>query len=484
VGAVQPAAHAPPAAASRGRPGGGSVWTASPDGAPPESRLAVALPEEEFTYIERPWSHFLTRWAAMDVEIERTLGPEASFSLIDLGSCCGFFSLQAAVGYPQCTAVSVEGSVGIGNGTTGVDGSEDDIIETKAIQTHLRWIDKLQLQNNMIAPEVWDYQRVSALAALGRPIADVMISLSVVHHIDNISVEQYRAERLSKVEGTVRLMSKLLQLAPRHFVEMPDRPWMDHMYDAFGTARAFLGAAASASGRHWSFTGPLCISEWYGRRELWLLEEVGQARPPFPAQGLKALFGRTLGCSQAAASVAAADQSRHQARRPMPQPQLQQQQQHMQQPQRQQHQHQQLQQHQQHQQAQMHRQLQQPPHHQQPMMGGGGIDVDAMGYAQQRANVGASAARRPMQPVGQQQQQQPVGQQQQLQYQRQQLQMISASYENNATSTIDPSQETTAAGQLGAAMLAAPTALIAAHVQLRDACAAAQVVLAEAKAMG
>mmetsp|Transcript_104434 Transcript_104434/g.302136 ORF Transcript_104434/g.302136 Transcript_104434/m.302136 type:complete len:355 (+) Transcript_104434:311-1375(+) len=142
------------------------------------------------------------------------------------------------------------------------------------------------------------------------------------------------------------------------------------------------------------------------------------------------------------------------------------------------------QQHQQHQQAQMHRQLQQPPHHQQPMMGGGGIDVDAMGYAQQRANVGASAARRPMQPVGQQQQQQPVGQQQQLQYQRQQLQMISASYENNATSTIDPSQETTAAGQLGAAMLAAPTALIAAHVQLRDACAAAQVVLAEAKAMG
>jgi len=284
----------------RSNGGGASTWTTAPDNTPPSARLVVELPESEFTYIERPWSHFVSRWAAIDQELERSFG-KAPFSLVDLGSCCGFFSLQAAAGYPDSLIAGVEGSVGIGNGTSGVTGSEDQIIATKAVQTHLRWIEKLYLPNCLIAPEVWDYRRVCQLAALGRPISDVLLSLSVIHHIDSVSTQQYSAARLSHIEGTLSLMAKLLELAPRHFIELPDRPWLEHVHSAYGTAHAFLDAAAKSSTRQWSFTGPLCVSEWYGVRELWLLEDVGPDRPALPRQGLKALFPRVLGPPESAA---------------------------------------------------------------------------------------------------------------------------------------------------------------------------------------
>ncbi|CAE8656216.1 unnamed protein product [Polarella glacialis] len=280
--------------------GGESVWLAAPSGVSAQSRLIVDLPDAEFTYIERPWSHFVTRWAAIDVELEEAFGEEAQFSVIDLGSCCGFFSLQAAAGYPQAFVIGVEGSVGVGNGTTGVEGTQEQIIETKAIQTHLKWVQKLGMTNCLVAPDVWDYHKVCSLAAIGQPICDVMFLLSVVHHVDNVSAEQYEADGLGRVEGTVSLMAKLLQLSPRHFVELPDKPWLDHIYAAFGTARAFLDAAAKMSGRQWSFVGPLCVSEWYGRREVWLLEEVGIRRPEaaglraLSRPGLEALFPRVL----------------------------------------------------------------------------------------------------------------------------------------------------------------------------------------------
>ncbi|CAK0823013.1 unnamed protein product, partial [Prorocentrum cordatum] len=103
---------------------GNCIWINPPAGTSADSRLYVDLPESEFSYIQRPWSHFLTRWAAMDVELERTFGGRVPFTLMDLGSCNGFFCLQAAQGYPEALVVGVEGSVGIGNGTTGVQGTE------------------------------------------------------------------------------------------------------------------------------------------------------------------------------------------------------------------------------------------------------------------------------------------------------------------------------------------------------------------------
>mmetsp|Transcript_10059 Transcript_10059/g.31595 ORF Transcript_10059/g.31595 Transcript_10059/m.31595 type:complete len:627 (-) Transcript_10059:91-1971(-) len=286
-------------APGRGNAGGGaSRWVAAPSNVLPESRLIVALPEAEFTYIERPWSHFVTRWAAIDVELGRLFG-EGPFSLMDIGSCCGFFSLQAAAGYPDALVIGLEGSVGIGNGTSGVGGTEEQIIATKAVQTHLRWIQQLDLSNCLLAPEVWDYRRICQLALLGRPICDAMLTLSVIHHIDNVSTQQYGDAGLTHLQGTVSLMTKLLDLAPRHFVELPDRPWLEHIYIAYGGARAFLEAAVKASGRNWSFVGPLCVSEWYGTRELWLLEEVDVRASTIPTVGLQALFPRTLGTSAA-----------------------------------------------------------------------------------------------------------------------------------------------------------------------------------------
>jgi len=229
------------------------------------------------------------------VELEKAFG-EAPFNMVDLGSCCGFFSVQAAAAYPQAFVIGVEGSVGVGNGTTGLDGTQDQIIETKAIQTHLRWLHKLQIDNCLLAPDVWDYRRVCSLAACGRPLADATLLLSVVHHIDNVSAEQYEAAGLDRVQGTVSLMAKLLELAPRHFVELPDRPWLDHIYAHFKSARAFLDAAVKATGKQWTFVGPLVVSEWYGRRELWLIEKARlQAGPmPVPKETLKGLFPTLL----------------------------------------------------------------------------------------------------------------------------------------------------------------------------------------------
>ncbi|CAK9054854.1 unnamed protein product [Durusdinium trenchii] len=97
------------AALPKTRAGGGSRWLRAPEGVTAASRLAVQLPEDEFTYIDRPWPHFVTRWAAIDATLQDAFG-EAGFTLLDLGSCSGFFSLQAAVAYPNAQIVGVEGS--------------------------------------------------------------------------------------------------------------------------------------------------------------------------------------------------------------------------------------------------------------------------------------------------------------------------------------------------------------------------------------
>mmetsp|Transcript_2454 Transcript_2454/g.5295 ORF Transcript_2454/g.5295 Transcript_2454/m.5295 type:complete len:517 (+) Transcript_2454:103-1653(+) len=259
------------------------------------SMLAVALPQAEFTYIERPWEHFVRRWAAIRMELHEMLPNGGDITVVDLGSCCGFFSLQTAVAFPDALVVGVEGSVGIGNGTQGVDGNEERIIATQAIQTHLRWIQNLKLSNCFVAPEVWTYSHIRKLASLGMPVCDVMLSLSVVHHIDNVSEEQYAQAGLSRVDGTLRLIAGLLDLARVHFIELPDRPWLEHMYKAFGTSRRILEEATKYSTRTWNFVGPLCQLDWYGTRYLWLLEDTADGDQILPREGLKSLFSRTMG---------------------------------------------------------------------------------------------------------------------------------------------------------------------------------------------
>mmetsp|Transcript_49653 Transcript_49653/g.142017 ORF Transcript_49653/g.142017 Transcript_49653/m.142017 type:complete len:486 (-) Transcript_49653:122-1579(-) len=241
--------------------------------------VELDLPEHEFTYLagstDRPWAHFTGRWKAIKpvlAEMLRACGSERPLRIVDVGSCTGFFSLQAASGHPEADIVAVEGSVGIGNGTVGMAGSARAILKTEAVRTHLRWIQRLELPNCFVAPEVWDYVRVRELASQGRPICDVMFLLSVVHHIDNVSFEQYTSQGLSRLQGLVDLLAKLLLLAPRHFVELPNKPWMAAAYEAYGTQRAILEAATKASGLPWKFRGPIYSAEWFGQRELWVLE--------------------------------------------------------------------------------------------------------------------------------------------------------------------------------------------------------------------
>jgi hypothetical protein len=399
AGDSRPVARAPQ---DRAKSAGISTWVSQPEGITPESRLTVELPTSEFTYIERPFSHFVVRWAAIDWELSRW--NENSFTLLDIGSCNGFFSLQTACGYQNCLVIGVEGSIGVGNGTTGLDGNEDDIIATKAVQTHLQWIEDLQLPNCLLAPEVWDFKKACSLANLGRPICDVMLNLSVLHHIDGISQQQYKAGKLSPVEGTVSLMAKLLLLANRHFIELPDTPWISHIWDTFRSPKEFLDAAARESGKQWSFVGPLAVSEWYGRRELWLME-LEDTMSAVPAQGLKGLFQRLL---------ARPTHTKNQSRSPNLDSRVQQQ----------------------HHQPQLQQQQQQDQHQL----------MAAPGNPQFAHSL-------PKQNFGQGQQQPPTNM------------------------TMRPLNE-----QLGAAILAAPTALIAAHVQLRDALASADIALADASA--
>jgi hypothetical protein len=248
-----------------------------------DAKRDLDLPETDFTYLagstDRPWSHFLGRWRAIQPRLAEMLKNRGTRPqrICDVGACTGFFALQMAHRHPEADVIAVEGSVGIGNGTAGLNGGSRNtrqILQTGAVQTYLRWIQRLELENCFLSPEVWDYNRICELGARGRPICDAMICLSTIHHIDGVSLQQYQNLGLSRADGFVQLVGKMLLLAPRHFIELPDRPWLAAAYDAYGTQRAMLGAAATASGREWKFTGPIFSSEWFGKRELWVLEVV------------------------------------------------------------------------------------------------------------------------------------------------------------------------------------------------------------------
>mmetsp|Transcript_10438 Transcript_10438/g.23682 ORF Transcript_10438/g.23682 Transcript_10438/m.23682 type:complete len:390 (+) Transcript_10438:107-1276(+) len=246
----------------------------------------LELPEKEFSYqagsTGRPWAHFEGRWKAMKPLLAKTLATlpaNVPRRVVDAGSCTGFFSLQVAYQHPEADVIGVEGSVGIGNGTVGMAGTLKDILQTPAVQTHLRWLRKLRLDNCLIAPEVWDYDRIVELTSSGRPICDVLLLLSVVHHIEGASAQKLEAAGYSKAEGFIHLMSKLLMLAPRHFIELPYRPWLESVYEKYGTQRAILGAAAEATGLQWTFTGPIYQADWFGPREVWFLEAPQGAMP-------------------------------------------------------------------------------------------------------------------------------------------------------------------------------------------------------------
>eukprot|EP00928_Gymnodinium_smaydae_P087641 TRINITY_DN71880_c0_g1_i1.p1 TRINITY_DN71880_c0_g1~~TRINITY_DN71880_c0_g1_i1.p1 ORF type:complete len:476 (-),score=82.19 TRINITY_DN71880_c0_g1_i1:214-1545(-) len=253
------------------------------------SQDMLNLPEREFTYLagstDRPWEHFVGRWRCIRPVLAEILNrcagaTDKPLRVVDVGSCTGFFSLQAAHQHPEADVVGIEGSVGIGNGGEGRQGSTRAILRTSAVQTHLRWIRRTRMENCFVAPEVWDYDHVCKLASLGRPICDAMFLFSVIHHIDGVSHDQYARAGLTRLQGFIDLLAKILKLSSHHFIELPNDPWLQPAYNAYQTQRGILSAGAKASGIDWIFRGPIYKAEWFGVRELWVLEAPSGAMAP------------------------------------------------------------------------------------------------------------------------------------------------------------------------------------------------------------
>merc|ERR1712190_292451 len=110
----------------------------------------------------------------------------------------------------------IEGSVGCGNGHIGETrvgkGFLHTVVRSHGVVTHMSWIAKLGLTNCFVAPEAWDIDHIMLLRQLGFR-ANVMLTLSVAHHIDSVSQPCYQRLGLDGNYGTLRLLEELLQLA-------------------------------------------------------------------------------------------------------------------------------------------------------------------------------------------------------------------------------------------------------------------------------
>jgi len=241
--------------------------------------MVLELSPEEFTYIGRPWETFLGRWQAIEKALQ-DWPSDKEFSCIDVGSNNGYFSLQAAHRWPKSFVVGLEGAVGVGNGNAGLSRNTQVIVETSAVRTHLKWLRRLKMENCVIAPEVWDYEMIREMTK--QPLCDLMISLSVVHHIDTVSEKQYQAKGMEHVDGTIDLLGQIFKLARTHILELPDNPWLSHMWKVFPSPKAAILAACERAGLQPTTMEVVFRNEWYGSREVWHIR-FGDLVPVPPA---------------------------------------------------------------------------------------------------------------------------------------------------------------------------------------------------------
>lgn len=247
------------------------------------------LPAEEFSYIGRPAETFEGRWKAIETALTERFGLKGAFSLVDVGSNHGYFSLNTALRYPNSFVLGIEGAVGVGNGTIGTCTRDAGrLVATSAIRTHLTWLEKLGLKNCLVAPEVWDIDSIEQLRAKGCR-ADVMLTLSVIHHIDGICEDIYAKRGLSKVDGTLELMAQLLALADVHVIELPGPNWVHHMHKQFVTYEKMLTAAIARHGGMWKMHR-IYQNDWFGMRELWVVEKERRPEASGSPEDLRNFF--------------------------------------------------------------------------------------------------------------------------------------------------------------------------------------------------
>jgi hypothetical protein len=213
--------------------------------------------------------------------------------MTDIGSHTGYFSLNVAQMFPKSNVISVEGSVGVGNDNVGRTTQDwTKIAETGAIKTHLKWMDTLELNNNFLCPEVWRLDRIEKLKKDGF-FTEVMLLFSVVHHIDGVCEDQYKALGLTPIQGTLRLMAALFALTNVVIVEMPNKPWISHMHDAYGSQQAILAAGVQETGERWTMQR-VYQNDWFGIRDTWVLCRVDRITPGLPMRERRAMFPTQL----------------------------------------------------------------------------------------------------------------------------------------------------------------------------------------------
>jgi hypothetical protein len=164
-------------------------------------------------------------------------------------------------------------------------------MSTDAVITHLSWIAKLGLRNCVVAPEVWDVEHVKRLREQGFR-ADVLLSLSVIHHICRLSEERRQCRRMKAprwdASQSLRLLVELLHLADVHILELPE-PQLPRLGRTATSTSAVLQEATELVGGAWEMR-LIHRSRWLGERELWLIARDPPSEKPHGEAGVYNFF--------------------------------------------------------------------------------------------------------------------------------------------------------------------------------------------------
>lgn len=210
--------------------------------------------------VYRPWAQFQERWRVLRKHIH------TCSTLLDFGSGSGWFSLQAAAAFPDLSVVSVEGSVGAGNGTVG-ESPGGNISSSDAICTHQKYMRTLQVRNHIV-PEAWSCPIIESLCEQG-PLVDVVVAFAAVHYIPRLCGSPL-----------IRCVRALLSLCNVLIVELPPESVMGC------SVKDLLQELHEVTAEH------QLTSNWFGECETWTLRR----KTPMQTRGAEQLLEKALPC--------------------------------------------------------------------------------------------------------------------------------------------------------------------------------------------
>jgi len=188
----------------------------------------------------------------------------ANFSLVDIGSNYGYFSLSLAKKFANSWVYSVEGSYGTGN--EGVFNTEKKhITETKGIQTHRQEKEVHQIYNNSIFCTLLTAEKLQLLHD-HKIVFDYQLSLSVFHW-----VVHEKFENSGDPESIYELLCQHLTLAKTTFLELPDFNQETSMSPAYANHKDFPAIIRYLNDQYGLYMQVELLGEhkWYGKRSLY-----------------------------------------------------------------------------------------------------------------------------------------------------------------------------------------------------------------------